>query len=175
MKKSMLLFFLILSLTSFSRTDYGSWIDTDNDCQNTRQEILIRESIITPILDQKGCKVISGLWEDKYSGKSFTNPKDLDIDHFVPLSEVDRSGGDKWSIEKKHNYSNDLKNKETLIAVSFKQNRSKGDKDISDWLPANKNYHCDYVKRWIIVKQTWNLTIDKKEQSSIDKILNKCE
>jgi hypothetical protein len=173
--KKLILLSLFLTLTSFSRNNYGSWIDSDNDCQNTRQEVLIRESIITPILDSKGCKVIYGYWDDKYSGKYFTDPKDLDIDHFVPLSEVEKSGGDKWSIEKKHSYSNDLKNKETLIAVSFKQNRSKGDKDISDWLPANKNYHCNYVKRWITVKQIWNLSIDEKEQLSIDKILKKCK
>lgn len=175
----MIIFLILFLLASpshaqYLRADYGSWIDSDFDCQNTRQEILIRESIITPILDQKGCKVISGLWEDKYSGKSFTNPKDLDIDHFVPLAEVERSGGNKWSIEKKHNYANDLKNRETLIAVSASQNRAKGDKDISEWLPENKNYHCNYVARWILIKQIYQLTIDKKEQLAIDKILNKC-
>jgi len=175
----MIIFLILFLLASpaqaeYLRADYGSWIDSDNDCQNTRQEILIRESIIIPTLNEKGCKVISGLWEDKYSGKFFTNPKDLDIDHFVPLAEVDRSGGSKWTKEKKIAYANDLTNQETLIAVSASQNRAKGDKDISDWLPENKNYHCNYVARWIIVKQTWNLTIDEKEQSAIDKILKKC-
>tara|TARA_R110000868_G_C10760674_1_gene753892 strand:+ start:38 stop:568 length:531 start_codon:yes stop_codon:yes gene_type:complete len=175
----MIIFLILFLLASpvqaeYLRADYGSWIDSDNDCQNTRQEILIRESVIAPTLDNKGCKVISGLWKDKYTNKSFTNPKDLDIDHFVPLAEVERSGGDKWSVEKKHDYANDLKNRETLIAVDKSANRSKGDKDISNWLPANKNYHCNYVARWIIVKQIWNLTIDQKEQLSINKILKKC-
>ena len=112
MKISMILA-IILLLMGFTRADYGSWIDIDKDCQDTRQEVLIRQSKITPTLDKKGCKVISGYWDDLYSGESFTNPKQLDIDHFVPLAEVDRSGGDKWSKEKKQAYSNDLKQRDS--------------------------------------------------------------
>lgn len=176
----MIIFLILILLSSpvhaqYLRADYGSWIDSDFDCQNTRQEILIRESVIIPTLDEKGCKVISGLWKDKYTGKTFTNPKDLDIDHFVPLAEVNKSGGNKWAKEKKIAYANDLTNQETLIAVSASQNRAKGDKDISEWLPENKNYHCNYAVRWVIVKKTWNLTINEKEQSAIDKILKKCD
>jgi hypothetical protein len=172
MKVSMLA--IILLLMGFTRADYGSWIDIDKDCQDTRQEVLIRQSKITPILDKKNCKVISGYWDDLYSGETFTNPKDLDIDHFVPLAEVERSGGDKWNKEKKQAYANDLKNKETLIAVSLKQNRSKGDKDPADWLPANKEYHCEYIKRWLIIKQEWGLSIDDREKLAINNVLEKC-
>ena len=80
--------------SGYSRTLYGGWNDADRDCQNTRQEVLIAESVQPVKLDAKQCRVISGLWNDPYTGKTFTNPSDLDIDHFVPLAEVHRSGGD---------------------------------------------------------------------------------
>ena len=96
---------LILLLTSnaeaYSRVDYKHWIDADKDCQNTRQEVLIRDSLQKVTLDKKGCKVIKGRWYDLYTDKYFTNPNDLDVDHFVPLGEVDRSGGNKWTPDKK--------------------------------------------------------------------------
>lgn len=117
---------------SYSRTDYKHWIDADKDCQDTRQEVLIIESLEKPILDQKGCRVVKGKWRDPYTDKYFTNPNDLDVDHFVSLKEVDRSGGSKWDKEKKMQYANDLTNPETLIAVDKSANRSKADKDPSD-------------------------------------------
>jgi hypothetical protein len=166
-----LLIFGSLLILSFSRADYKHWIDADNDCQNTRDEVLIAESLESPVLDKKGCKVQAGKWHDKYTGAYITNPGDLDIDHLVPLAEVDRSGGNKWSKEIKIAYANDLSRKETLIAVSASQNRAKSDKDPANWMPKNKEYHCQYLKNWLLVKKTWKLAADEKEKKFIEKKL----
>lgn len=176
MKKTTLLSLIVgaFFLFSFTRANYKTWIDVDKDCQNTRDEILIIESLESPILDKSGCKVISGKWHDKYTGAYYTDPSELDIDHLVPLAEVDRSGGNKWSKEKKIAYANDLSHKETLIAVSASQNRAKKDKDPSEWMPENKSYHCQYLKSWLTVKKTWKLEFDKKEKDFISKQLKKC-
>jgi hypothetical protein len=69
---------------------------------------LISESLEEVMLDKKGCEVVKGKWYDPYTDKYFTNPSDLDIDHFVPLGEVDRSGGHEWPKNKKMNYANDF-------------------------------------------------------------------
>ncbi len=152
---------------SYSRSDYKHWIDDDKDCQNTRQEVLIIESLEKPTLDKKGCKVVKGKWYDPYTDKYFTNPSDLDVDHFVPLKETDRSGGQIWDSEKKMQYANDLTNPETLIAVYKSANRSKADKDPSDWLPTNPKFQCQYIATWQKIKKIWGLQMDEKEAKFI--------
>jgi hypothetical protein len=130
----------------------------------TRQEVLIIESLENLTLDKKGCEVVKGKWHDPYTDKYFTNPNDLDVDHFVPLGEVDRSGGHEWSKDKKKEYANDLDDPEVLIAVDKSANRAKGDKDSSDWLPPNKKFKCDYIKTWQKIKKKWVLEMEKKKR-----------
>lgn len=118
---------------------------------------------------------MSGRWYDPYSDKYFTNPSDLDVDHFVPLKEVHRSGGYKWNKEKKQEYANDLKNPETLIAVYKGANRSKGDRDPANWLPKNEKFVCEYVTIWTSVKRKWQLNYDKDEYLKIEELTQKCK
>lgn len=80
------------------------------------------------------------------------------------MAEVDRSGGHEWSKDKKMQYANNLDHPETLIAVSKSANRSKGDKDPSDWMPTNDDYGCDYIKTWQKIKKDWGLAMDRKEE-----------
>lgn len=163
-----------LTTNQYSRADYKHWIDADKDCQNTREEVLIIESLKKPTLDKKGCKVIEGRWYDPYTDKFFTNPSDLDVDHFIPLAEVDRSGGNKWSKQKKMDYANDLDDPDILIAVSKGANRSKGDKDPSDWMPPNEDYHCEYIRIWQEIKDKWGLKMDIKERDFIEQKNAEC-
>ncbi len=159
----------------YSRTDYKHWIDADNDCQNTRQEVLIEESLEEAKLDELGCRVIKGKWYDPYTDKYFTNPNDLDIDHFVPLKEVDISGGYRWPKEKKMSYANDLVDPEVLIAVDKAANRAKGSKDPSEWMPPNSQYQCEYIKTWQKIKRKWKLEMDEKERKFLEEKNKECE
>lgn len=156
----------------YSRELYGGWIDQDGDCQNTRHEVLIAESTRPVKLDAAGCEVVSGRWEDPYTGRVFTDPKYLDIDHFIPLAEAHRSGGAGWTPAQRREYANDLSNPDTLIAVSSSSNRSKGSKDPVRWLPPNRAYHCDYLKTWAALKLYWGLRADAEEKKFLDS--NQC-
>ena len=111
--------------------------------------------------------MIGGEWLDFYTGRLFTDPGELDIDHFVPLGEVHRSGGDTWAPEQRVAYANDLSSPDTLIAVSASANRSKGDRDPADWLPPNRAFHCTYIALWLKVKERWGMSFDAREVSAI--------
>ena len=158
----------------YDRKLYRHWIDEDKDCQNTRNEVLIAESLEPVLLDEKGCKVLSGQWFCLYTGKFYTDPKQLDIDHYVPLAEAHASGADRWSSADKRIYANDLDNPNTLIAVYRGANRSKGKKDPAQWMPPNKEYHCEYAAVWIATKFYWGLSFDAGERKALLDILGEC-
>ncbi|MEI0509904.1 GmrSD restriction endonuclease domain-containing protein [Brachyspira intermedia] len=147
------------TVTRYNRDDWGDWADEDNDGLNTRHEVLARESLVKPVISNN--RVISGKWYDKFTGKYFTNAKDLDIDHLVPLKNAHISGASNWSKEKKNEYYNYMKNENHLVAVSKGANRSKGDKSPVEWLPPNKEYQCEYVREWYKIKTDWGLTIEE--------------
>lgn len=143
----------------YNRDDWGSWIDEDKNGLNTRHEVLAEESLIKPVISNN--KVIKGKWFDKYTGKYFTNPSDLDIDHLVPLKNAHISGASNWSKKKKNRYYNYLKYDNHLIAVSKSANRNKNDKSPVNWLPPNKEYQCEYVREWFKIKTAWGLAIEE--------------
>ena len=146
-------------INEYNRKDWGNWIDEDKNGLNTRHEVLAEESLIKPVISNN--KVISGKWFDKYTGKYFTNPSDLDIDHLVPLKNAYVSGARNWSKKKKNRYYNYLKYDNHLIAVSKSANRNKSDKSPVNWLPPNKEYQCEYVREWFKIKTAWGLTIEE--------------
>ncbi len=151
----------------YDRNLYGSWIDADGDCQDTRQEVLIAESITPVQLDSRGCRVLSGTWLDPFTGQTFTNPGDLDIDHFVPLAEAHASGASQWPRELRSQFSNDLSWPGSLIAVSASANRSKGARDPAQWLPPNEDFRCEYVTNWVLTKAYWRLSMDDAEREAV--------
>ena len=151
----------------YNREDWGNWIDEDKDGLNTRDEVLAEESLIKPVISNN--KVVYGKWFDKYTGKYFTNPRDLDIDHLVPLKNAHISGASNWSKRKKNRYYNYLKYDNHLIAVSKSANRNKSDKSPIEWLPPNEEYQCEYVREWYKIKTDWGLTVEE----GFDKVSNR--
>ena len=119
----------------YDREAWPHWIDADGDCRDARQEVLVAESLERPELAANGCRVVSSLWYDAYTGETYRDPTDLDIDHMVPLAEAHRSGGHDWSTERRVAFANDLEDSRSLIAVSAAANRAKGDQGPEDWLP----------------------------------------
>ncbi len=173
------LFFLLFafgfgnSCPKYNRVkQFGGWKDLDLDGQNTRTEVLIEESLApVKFKDANETKILSGKWHCPYSNKNYTAPESLDIDHLVPLKEVYESGAWNWTQERRVKYANFLERKNHLIAVYYKENRSKGDQDPGEWLPSNEAYHKQYVRDWVDVKARWGLTVDSDEVVEIRKVL----
>lgn len=155
----------------YSRSLFKHWTDADGDGCDTREEVLISESSSPAQVDAYGCKVIEGNWLSPYDNMAHTNPSDLDIDHMVPLKEAWDSGANSWSASQRQLFANDLSDSRTLIAVTARQNRSKSDRDPSNWIPPNAQYTCTYLTQWVAIKFRWKLSMDQSEFGRIKKLL----
>ena len=160
----------------YDRGDWGSgWSDADGDCQDTRQEVLIEESVSPVILEDGGCRVAIGLWFGAFTGRNYDDPGGLDVDHFVPLANAHRSGGWAWDRDTKRAYANDLEDPGHLIAVSSSANRSKGARGPEEWTPDNTGYLCTYATTWIRIKVRWSLTVTPAEHDALSGLLAGCD
>jgi hypothetical protein len=57
------------------------------------------------------------------------------------------------------------KNRKVLKKTSLiDTNRSKGAKDPAQWMPKNEAFHCEYIKKWVAVKEKVMLYMDRNEQ-----------
>jgi hypothetical protein len=157
--------------TGYSRSLFKHWIDADGNGCDTREEVLIAESLSKPQVDAYGCKVIEGDWLSPYDNVMHTNPSDLDIDHMIPLKEAWDSGAWKWTAAQRQTFANDLSDPRALIAVTAGQNRSKSDRDPSNWIPPQKTYTCTYLSEWVAIKARWNLSMDQSEFGRIKNLL----
>jgi hypothetical protein len=170
---------------AYNRDDWRHWDAAGSSCWNVRDEVLFRDAVpgSVTLLDRDkhvtsdkagACYVEGGTWVDPYTGATFTNPDDLDIDHMVPLGNAALSGGQGWSSDKKRAYANDLQDPHHLVAASASANRSKGDQTPATWRPANEGYWCTYAQAWVGVKSRWALTVSPEEKSALADMLARC-
>ena len=147
-----------LKLKSYRREDWPHWIDENGDCQNTRAEILIRDNVgQLKFKRNKQCNVSWGKWVCPYTGKVLIKASDVDIDHVVSLAYAHRHGGADWPRAKKRQFANDPEN---LLAVADAVNQEKGDKGPSEWMPPQKEYWTEYLRRWRTILTKYGLTND---------------
>jgi hypothetical protein len=160
---------------SYDRRAFRHWTDEDRDCQDTRQEVLIAESVIPVTLDTKGCRVLQGEWHDPYTGRVFTDPRQLQVDHVVALGWAYYHGAWQWDKEKKRAFANDLENPEHLIAVFGPANQAKGRLGPDDYKPQNRAHWCQFGRDWMAITQRWDLMLTWREFSAIADLLGTCE
>jgi hypothetical protein len=158
-------------LDGYDRSLFKHWIDANKNGCDTRAEVLIVEAVVKPKIDKK-CKLTGGKWVSAYDGKTLTDASKLDVDHLVPLAEAWRSGAWAWTAKQRQDYANDLSDSRALIAVTLTSNRSKSDKDISEWVP--KLDTCTYIKNWVAIKIRYSLTYDDNEAAALASYSTTC-
>lgn len=155
-------------LPAYDRKDWPHWTDDDNDCQNTRSEILIRDNVGTiKFKRNKPCNVSWGMWVCPYTGKTLYKASDVDIDHIVPLSHAHAHGGAYWTRERKREFANDPLN---LIAVEDNINQEKGGLGPDEWKPPLKSFWPEYARRWRAVKAKYGLVITESEERALQEM-----
>lgn len=157
--------------TGYDRTLFRHWVDADGDGCSTRNEVLISEAD-DPVTVGASCALSGGRWYSYYDGVSQTSASALDIDHMVPLAEAWDSGARSWTAATRQAYANDLGDTRSLVGVTAGENRSKGDQDVSTWLPAREQ--CRYLREFVAVKLRWRLTVDSAERSAMTSLAGSC-
>ena len=169
----------LLSLSSLSNAEnipaydrglFGSWKDFDNDCQNTRHELLQTLSLDEFTLTDNTCRVLTGLWLDPYTNMYFSMSSELDIDHLVPLKYAWTRGAYNWPKSKRVKFSNDESN---LFAVKKSVNRQKSAMGPAMWLPPSDNFKCEYIKLFQEIVAKYDLRQADDELSQINRIMDK--
>lgn len=161
--------------TGYSRDKYRHWNagDDPSDGCHTRNEVLIHEATEPPTIGP-GCRLTGGNWWSYYDATTVTTASGLDIDHMVPLAENWDSGGWAWTAERRERYANDQGAEASLVAVTARSNRSKADKDPSEWMPPAADVHCLYAAEWVGTKLRWGLTADEAELAALHDEAGRC-
>ena len=148
---------LLLHGPEYRRKDWPRWIDADGDCQNTRAEILQRDSVgAVQFHGKRQCSVATGSWICPYTGRVLMWAHEVDIDHVVPLAWAHKHGGALWSREMREAFVNDPDN---LLAVDEGINKEKGSKGPKDWLPPKKVFRQEYLEIWWHILEKYNLPV----------------
>jgi hypothetical protein len=160
------------AMRGYSRARFPHWRETGANC-NVRDAVLRRDGERVGPVQLRGCNVVGGRWFSPYDGKTLTDPKDVDIDHMVPLANAWRSGADRWDDKRRGDFANDL-TRPQLKAVSLTANRAKGDQDPAQWKPPDRTYWCQYARDWIAVKHFWRLTVTTAEKAALGDMMGAC-
>ncbi|MDB4078711.1 HNH endonuclease family protein [Amylibacter sp.] len=154
----------------YNRGLFENWKDFDNDCQNTRHELLQKLSLKKFTLSSNTCRVINGFWHDPYTNEVFFKSSELDIDHLVPLKYAWSRGAYSWSKSKRVKFSNDESN---LFAVKKSVNRQKSAMGPAMWLPPSDNFKCEYIKLFQGIVTKYDLKQAEDELSHINEKITK--
>ena len=129
--------------SAYDRDKFKHWTDRNGDCQDTRAEVLIKETRApVTFTTSRHCTVATGQWYSYYDGKTWTQAGDVDIDHMVALREAWESGARSWTASDRTRYANDGGIAPSLAAVTDNVNQSKGDRNPADWMPSRSSVRC---------------------------------
>lgn len=149
----------------------GDWLDLDDDCIDTRHEVLIEERDGPVLMTDDGCAVVEGEWYDPFTDQTFTSPRDLQVDHVVALADAWYSGAWRWSAERREAFANDPAN---LNAIDGEENQRKSAWGPADYAPANEDHRCAYLEQYARVKVKWGLAVTQRDFAALEEGLTAC-
>ena len=167
------------AVPEYNREAFGQrWADTNHNGCDTRNDILARD-LARPTFKPgtHDCVVLSGTLAEPYTGVTIEFQKGektsslVQIDHVVALADAWRSGAWRWDAQRRQEFANDPEN---LLAVDGQANEDKSASSADQWLPPNRAFRCDYVKRQIAVKSAYGLSVTRAEQDAMAEQLSIC-
>ena len=155
----------------FNPDDWSFEEDYDDDCQSTRQEMLILTSRNeVKYTNPRNCIVRTGEWFDEYTGKTFKVAVQVDIDHVIPLIYAHIHGGDRWDPGKKLQFANDPLN---IMLIEKREIRRKSERGPDRYLPREE-FKCEYAALWDALADKYNLVLNTRDKAEISVIKRDC-
>ena len=155
----------------FNEDDWSFEQDFDNDCQSTRQEMLVLTSRVeVSFTNPRNCVVRTGEWLDEYTGEVFNVAVQVDVDHVIPRLYAHTHGGDRWPPNKKLQFANDPMN---MVLVSKQEIRRKRNRGPDRYLPRQE-FQCEYVRLWDAIADKYDLQLSSSDRSEISNVLRDC-
>lgn len=153
----------------YDRAEWNHWV---GDPCDTRRQVLARDGEDVKLVQNGGyCFTEGGTWISPYDDEEHSVSSSLDIDHVVPLYYAAQHGGQEWATDKKQKFANDTN---FLLAVTAGENRSKGADGPSEYMPPERDFHCDYAKVWVAGLTFYDLTITEDDKAELKDALQKC-
>ncbi len=108
-----------------------------------------------------------------YTGRTFANRRQTDIEHMVARSEAHDSGLCAADAATRRRFSSDPLNL-TLAAPEINRCGGGGKcaKDAAEWLPPKNR--CWFAARVVEVRRKYRLTVDRREAARLESVLSRC-
>lgn len=110
--------------------------------------------------------MVDGIYTDPYTGEAISI-ESTDYDHIIPLHYANMHGAEEWADTAKREYADDPF---VGVVVNSGDNRAKGDKGPSEWLPE-ENVE-DYCYTWLVIAAEYDLSMDSDDMETIKRELN---
>ena len=123
-------------------------------------------------LEQQVIGRMDGRIYSPYSGRHFSTSGDTEVEHIVAKSEAHDSGLCSAPASERQRFAGDLEN---LTLASGGLNRRKSAKDAAAWLPPLVANRCWFAARVTMVRDRYDLTVDREERDTLEAILRRCK
>lgn len=117
-----------------------------------------RDALLAASLDSHGGYY--SLWDHRH----YDDASEVDVDHLVALAEAWDSGAHSWDAATLDRFGGDVSN---LSLLTDNVNASKGDGDVTEWLPLHEPFIDEYIQQWIAVKAEYRLSVDPAERDRL--------
>jgi hypothetical protein len=147
------------------------WQAPRGECQKSYTQVLADTSRveIKYAVHEDCAFVVAGQWKDAYTGKTIEDIREIALDHRISPQEAHYWGAAYWSQEQRMVFLNDPIN---LVPVSISQIKDRKGRSPEQWMPARKEYWCDYIVYRDIVVRKFHLRPPKEVKDFDHKIKN---
>ncbi len=115
------------------------------------------------------CVLTDGTWTDEITGEIIKSPDGVRLDYLVPITELIKSGLDKFTADKLYKFVN---NNELMVFSSENYER-RLEGDLDDWLPDDEVKACALVKGYAKLKYDGHFSFSDNDMDVIDDYHNK--